>query len=137
MPMNLDFSHLLWTQCLDEPPFNPPNSGLGCSCFRRDEDNSSHYGNVCRLFDALFTLAFQRTCPLLGLPHTFLSLTPHPHNAGPDRSNNVSQSHMSSFFFDTALLSPLLGILEWECMHHCRSISSDRNAAPRLGEIKG
>lgn len=137
MPMNLDFSQLLWTQCLDKPPCNPPNSRLGCSCFRRDEDNSSHYGNVCRLFDALFTLAFQRTCPLLGLPHTFLSLTPHPHYAGPDRSNHVSQSHMSSFFFDTALLSPLLGILEWECMHHRRSISSDRNAAPRLGEIKG
>lgn len=69
--------------------------------------------------------------------HLPLPLTLRPHYAGSDRSNHVSQSHMSSFFFDTALLSPLLGILEWECMHHRRSISSDRNAAPRLGEIEG
>lgn len=69
--------------------------------------------------------------------HLPLPLTLRPHYAGSDRSNHVSQSHMSSFFFDIALLSPLLGILEWECMHHRRSISSDRNAAPRLGEIEG
>lgn len=61
-------------------------------------------------------------------------VTLRPRDGGSDRSDRVSQSHMSSFFFDTALLPTLLGILELECMHHRRSISCDRNAAPRLGK---
>lgn len=55
-----------------------PRSGLGCSCFRRDEDNAPRYGNGCRPFDALFILAFQRTRPRLGLPHTFPPSNPPP-----------------------------------------------------------
>lgn len=66
--------------------------------------------------------------------HLSLPVTLRPRDGGSDRSDRVSQSHMSSFFFDTALLPTLLGILELECMHHRRSISCDRNAAPRLGK---
>lgn len=69
--------------------------------------------------------------------HLPLPPTLRPHHAGSDRSSHVSRSHMSSFFFDTALLSPLLGILERERMHHRRFISSDWNAAPRLVEMDG
>lgn len=83
-----------------------------------------------------YSLRLFKGCVRFSAPpplHLPLSLTRRPHHAGSDRSDHVSQSHMSSFFFDTALLSPLLGILGWERMHHRRSISSDRNAAPRLG----
>lgn len=66
--------------------------------------------------------------------HLSLPVTLRPRDGGSDRSDRVSQSHMSSFFFDTALFPTLLGILELECMHHRRSISCNRNAAPRLGK---
>lgn len=131
---SLDSSHWFWTQDLDMPPLYP-------LFFLTVEDRSSHYGNVLAGFDGLFTSPFQRMCPVLPLPLRaptplhLLSNSPPPQRPLWSIQPCLPVPHVIFFSFDTALLPLLLGILDWECMHHLRSIRSDSNAAPRLSKI--
>lgn len=75
---------------------------------------------------------------LFFFPHTFPSLEPSAPTLLALIDPTMSPSPKCHiFFFDTATLSLLLGIPDWKSMHHRRSISSDRNAAPWLGEMEG